>query len=130
MNFELYEELEGKVELEPGSSLIPKPDDVAGWRKICTIINSFELEEVEAILQFIFHHYLLEQGFYDPNTSQETRQQLVQQLSNISETRKNVAKQPYNVQPPANMTGGKGCMFTLQNLPDKLKKIIALYVLG
>lgn len=129
MNFELYDELEKRVTTE-GDQKLPATEDVSGWRKICTLINSLELEEVEAILQLIFHHYLLEQGFYDPNTGQETREMLIQQLSNISETRKNVSRQPYNVQPPANMSGGKGCMFTLQNLPDKLKKIIGLYVLG
>lgn len=127
ISFPLYDKLEKKLECGENVKL-PEMDDVQSWRKICTMINSVSLEDSEAILQLIYHHYLNEQEFFTSST--EKKELIVQQLYTISETRKNIVRHPYLVQTFANTTNGKGMMFNLVNLPDKLQKIIALYILS
>ena len=120
----LYEDLLQKIDAFDPAWI---GEDQQGWRKICSAIGSLPLDDAEAILQLIYHHYLVEQGYF--GAPEEKQEAIRDQLMTIAEARKNIARYPYNVQTFANTTGGKGLMFNMLNLPERLQRIIALYVL-
>lgn len=123
--FELYDEMEKK------SLTLDLPDvkNTNEWRKFCSKINILSQEGTDTVLQFIYHHYLLENSYY--TSPEDKKKLLLTQLSLINDSRRNISKQPYLVQSFSTTTGpgnGKGLMFNFDNIPDKLRRIIAAYV--
>ena len=125
-SFVLYEELEKKIDDTNFNSIIPSQSDQLEWRRIGQQINQMPDEDLKAILQFIYHHYLIEKNYY--NLKQEQKDEIIKQLRSISDPRKNISRYPYSVQ--VLNKDGTGMTFNMLKLPEKLRKIIAMFVLG
>lgn len=100
---------------------IPLTDAISDWSKICATINSLSIEHTNFLCALIFHHYRLEM---QSRVNGNVLEQLLVQYQSEAGNRSSLGL-PYGGQ---TFKTGRGIVFTVNNLPIDLQRIITNYV--
>lgn len=85
-------------------------------KKTCVTINDLPQEHCSIILSFIYHHFLLENQF---------EIEFLREMITKNTSKRSVYQHPYGIK---SVSGNKGAMFTMTNLPEALQFVIINYV--
>ena len=90
------------------------------WHQICNTINKFPKEHIEMIYVLIIHHFFLE-------SSMKANQPVDLTMSSLMTDRGRTKSKslPYGGKTFEN---GKGAIYTVEKIPDGLKRVISAYV--
>lgn len=96
-------------------------DNDVDWGKICATLNTLSTEHTNYLCAILFRHYQLEMKNKSNNTALE--QLLIQYQAEVGN--RVALNLPYGGQ---TFKTGKGVVYTVNNLPPEIKKIVVNYV--